>query len=167
MILRLQTPSWPNNIKKARTEISKNYEKRKYPIKRNCRILSTFWPYIFYWNNSKLCKFCRFTTSHSFFNYFLLISKKDTVQWLNCTYQKYELNRFYNGVGVVYLLKVRHLEHPYSRCLPGNWVEVKMWKRRWCDRLRGWDRLDEGSARIFLTLGQVNPSVSLFESTTN
>ena len=42
-----------------------------------------------------------------------------------------------------------------------------MWKHRWRDRLGGWDRLDEGSARNFLTLGQVNPSVSLFESTTN
>ena len=42
-----------------------------------------------------------------------------------------------------------------------------MWKRRWRDRLGGWDRLDEGSARTVLTLGQVNPSVSLFELTTN
>ena len=80
---------------------------------------------------------------------------------------KYELNRSYNGGGVVYLLKVTHLDHRHSRCLPGNGVDVNMWKCRWRDRLEGWDRLDEGSARSFLTLGQVNPSVSLFESTTN
>ena len=58
-----------------------------------------------YWNNSKLCKFRMFATSHSFFNYFLLIFKKSTVQWQNCTYLKYELNRSYNGGGVVYLRK--------------------------------------------------------------
>ena len=28
---------------------------------------------------------------------------------------KYELNRSYNGGGVVYVLKARHLIHPYSR----------------------------------------------------
>ena len=42
-----------------------------------------------------------------------------------------------------------------------------MWKRRWRDRLGGWDSLDEGTARIVLTFGKVNPSVSLFELTTN
>ena len=42
-----------------------------------------------------------------------------------------------------------------NRCLPGNWVEVKMWKRRWRDRLGGWNRLDEGSARIFWHWGKL------------
>ena len=46
-----------------------------------------------------------FATSHSFLNYFSLIFKKGTVQWLNCTYLKYELNCSYNGGGVVYLRK--------------------------------------------------------------
>ena len=58
-----------------------------------------------YWNNSKLCKFRRFATSHSFFNYFSLIFQICTVQWLNCTNLKYELNRSHNGGGVVYLRK--------------------------------------------------------------
>ena len=44
------------------------------------------------WNNSKLCKFRSNATSHSFFNYVLLIFQKVTVQWLNCTYLKYEQN---------------------------------------------------------------------------
>ena len=121
MILKLQTPSWSNNIKKANTAISKNY-KKVVPIKRNGKILSAFSD----WNNSKLCKFHRFPTCHSFFEYFLLILKKGTVQWLNCTYMKYELNRSYIGGVVVYLLKVRHLDHPYNRHSPRNWVEVKI-----------------------------------------
>ena len=48
---------------------------------------------------------CPLLPSHSFFNYFLLIFKKGTVQWLNCTYLKYKLNHYYNGGGVVYVLK--------------------------------------------------------------
>ena len=51
----------------------------------------------------------RVTTSHSFFNYFLLIFQISIAQWLNCRNLKYELNRSYNGGGVVYVLKARHL----------------------------------------------------------
>ena len=46
-----------------------------------------------------------FATSHSFFNYFSLIFQISIVQWLNCRNLKYELNRSYNGGGVVYLRK--------------------------------------------------------------
>ena len=143
------------NIKKSRKNKKSNKPKRedtKYFLTVHLLTETT----------QNCAKFHRFATSHSFNNYFLLISKKGTVQWLNCTYLKYELNHSYNGGKVVYLLKVRHLDHPTSRCLPRSWVEVKMWKRRWRNRLGGCDSLDEGSARIFLTLGQVNPSVSLF-----
>ena len=45
-----------------------------------------------------------------FFDYFSLIFQIFTVQWLNCTNLKYERNRSYNGGGVVYVLKVRHLD---------------------------------------------------------
>ena len=61
-------------------------------------------------NYSKVCKFCTYTTSHSFFNYFFLTFEICTVLWLNCTNLKDELNRSYNGGGVVYVLKVRHLD---------------------------------------------------------
>ena len=44
-----------------------------------------------------------FATSHSFFNYFSLIFQISIVQWLNCQNLKDELNRSYNGGGVVYL----------------------------------------------------------------
>ena len=54
------------------------------------------------WNNPKLCKFCRFAT---FFNSILLIFRICSVQWLNCTNIKDELNHSYNGGGVVYLRK--------------------------------------------------------------
>ena len=70
---------------------------------------------------SSICtKFCTLLSSFSqkmygpkvlnilpfrFFNYFSLIFKKGTGKWLNCTYLKYELNRSYNGGGVVYPLK--------------------------------------------------------------
>ena len=67
------------------------------------------------WNYSKVCKFRTYTTSHSFFNYVSLIFQINTVQWLNCTNLKYYLNRSYNGGGVVYVLKARHLIHPYCR----------------------------------------------------
>ena len=40
-----------------------------------------------------------------FLNYFFLIFKICTFQWLNCTNMKDELNRSYNGEGVVYLLQ--------------------------------------------------------------
>ena len=56
-------------------------------------------------NYSKMCKFCTYTTSHSFFIYLLLAFHIFTVQWLNCTNLKYELNRSYNGGGEVYVLK--------------------------------------------------------------
>ena len=65
-------------------------------------------------NYSKVCKFCTYTTSHSFFDYFSLIFQISTFQWLNCTNLKYDKNRSYNGGGVVYVLKARHLIHPYS-----------------------------------------------------
>ena len=47
VILKLQTASWPNNIKKARTELSKNRENKNDPKNRNGKILRTFEPYIF------------------------------------------------------------------------------------------------------------------------
>ena len=52
-----------------------------------------------------MCKVRRCTTGPSFFNSFLLIFHICTVQWLNCTNLKDELNRSYNGGGVVYLLQ--------------------------------------------------------------
>ena len=79
-------------------------------------------------NYSKVCKFRTYTTCHSFLNDFLLIFKKGTVQWLECTYLKYELNRSYNGGGVVYVLKARHLIHPYSTLIGGEKVGSP-WKR--------------------------------------
>ena len=56
-------------------------------------------------NYSKVCKFRTYTTSHSFFNYFSLTFEICTVQGLNCKNLKDELNRSYNGGGVVYVLK--------------------------------------------------------------
>ena len=72
-------------------------------------------------NYSKVCKFCLYTTSHSFLNDFLLIFHISIVQWLNCRNLKYELNRSYNGEEVVYVLKARHLIHPYSTYKP-SWL---------------------------------------------
>ena len=71
-------------------------------------------------NYSKVCKIHTYTTSHSFFNYFSLIFQICTVQWLNCTNLKYEQNRSYNGGGVVYVLKVRHLDQHDSMGLSPN-----------------------------------------------
>ena len=66
-----------------------------------------------------MCKFRTYTTSPLFFLYFLLIFQKGTVQWLNCTYLKYELNRSYNSGGVVYVLKselsISSLQYKKSR----------------------------------------------------
>ena len=39
------------------------------------------------------------------FKYFLLVFRIYTAQQIKCTYLKYELNRFYNGGGGVYVLK--------------------------------------------------------------
>ena len=52
-----------------------------------------------------MCKFRSNATSHSFFNYFLLVFQISIVQWLNCRNLKDELNRSYNGGGVVYIRK--------------------------------------------------------------
>ena len=43
MILELQNPSWPNNIKKAHTELLKELGNKVDPKNRNCHILSTFY----------------------------------------------------------------------------------------------------------------------------
>ena len=56
-------------------------------------------------NYSKVCKFRTYTTSHSFFLYFILTSEICTFQWLKCTNLQDELNRTYNGGRVVYVLK--------------------------------------------------------------
>ena len=96
---------WTKNYEKARTELSKHREKRNDPKNWNGQILSPFDHTFSDWNNSKLCKFHRFATSHSFFSYFLLIFQICIVQWLNWTNLKYELNCSYNGGGVVYLRK--------------------------------------------------------------
>ena len=55
-------------------------------------------------NYSKVCKFRTYTTSHSFFDYFSLIFQISIFQWLKCQNLKYELNRSYNGGGVVYCM---------------------------------------------------------------
>ena len=72
---------------------------------RNGQILNTFWPYLFWLKLLKSVKLRICTTSPSFLNSFLLIFQICTVQWLNCKNLKYELNRSYNGVVVVYLRK--------------------------------------------------------------
>ena len=97
-------------MKKLVRNLQKVAEKKNGPKKRNGKILNTFGQYIFLLKQLKLCKFRRFATSHSFFNYFSLIFQICTVQWINCTILKYERNRSYNGGGVVYVLKVRHLD---------------------------------------------------------
>ena len=74
------------------------------------------------WNNSKLCKFrSNATLVIRFSIIFLLIFHISIVQWLNCRNLKYELNRSYNGEEVVYVLKARHLIHPYSTYKP-SWL---------------------------------------------
>ena len=80
-------------------------KKRNDPIKRNGKILRTFWPSISDQNYSKVCEFCTYPTSHSFFDFFSLIFQISIFQWLNCRNLKDELNRSYNGGGVVYLRK--------------------------------------------------------------
>ena len=95
--------------------IIKKPRKKNDPKSRNGKILRTFGPYISDQNYSKVCKFLTFTTSHSFFDYILLIFQICTVQWLNCTNLKYEQNPFYIGGGVVYVLKVRHFDQHDSR----------------------------------------------------
>ena len=86
--------------KKIRSyEIIKILWKKNDPKNWNGQILSTFRPYIFWLKQLKLYKFCSNATSNLVCNYFFFIFQKGTVQWLNCTYRKYELNRSYNGGG--------------------------------------------------------------------
>ena len=85
----------------------------KWSKNRNDQILSTFWPYIFCKNYFKVCKFNRCEYSPSFFNYFLLVFRIFTVQWLNCKNLKDELNCSYNGGGDAYILQsvAIHFKH--------------------------------------------------------
>ena len=56
----------------------------------------------------------------------MLIFQICTVQWLNCTNLKYELNRSHNREGVVYVLKVRHIDQHDS--MPPEFV---FWAGGW------------------------------------
>ena len=58
-----------------------------------------------------------------FFNYFLLIFQICTVQWLNCTNLKYELNRSYNGGGVVYLRKSEASRSTWQYAKISSWAK--------------------------------------------
>ena len=114
MILKLQTPYLRNNIKK----LVRNYQKiagkkRSKKLKRSD--IKYFLTIHFLTETTQNCANFVGSLLVIRLSIFLLILKKGTVQWLNCTYLKYELNHSYNGGKVVYLLKVRHLDHPYSR----------------------------------------------------
>ena len=106
VIVTIRTHFWPfsseETLWKILYGIIKKSRKTKDQKNRNGQILRIFGPYIFWPNYSKVCKFCTYTTSHSFFEYSLPIFQIEIVQWLNCRNLKYELNRSYNGGEVVY-----------------------------------------------------------------
>ena len=56
---------------------------------------------------------------------------------------KYELNRSYNGGGVVYLLKVRHLDQHDSTA---DWKLIHQWKQA----QNNYDILHENKSRLDL-----------------
>ena len=96
---------WTKSMKKLVRNYQKSAEKKMIKKIETVRYYELLDHTFSDQNYSKVCKFCTYTTSHSFFNYFSLIFQICTVQWLNCTNLKYERNRCYNGGGVVYVLK--------------------------------------------------------------
>ena len=114
MIVTIQTHFWPfsseQKLWKSSYGIIKNRRGKTIQKIERVRYYELFDHTFSDQNYSKVCKFCTYTTSHSFFDYFLLIFQISTFQWLNFTNLKYELNRSYIGGGVVYVLKARHLD---------------------------------------------------------
>ena len=108
--VKLQTPFYPLIFNQLIIiKLVQNYQKYwrgNDPKYWKGQIFSNFWPYIYDQNYLKVCKFCRYVYSPSFFNCFLLIYQISTVQCIKCRNKKDDINCSYNCWGDTYPLKV-------------------------------------------------------------
>ena len=100
---------WTKTTKKlVRNHQKITKKKRSKKLKR--QDIKNFWTIHFLTKTTQKCaNFVHILLVIRFIIIFFIF-QISIVQWLNCRNMKYELNCSHNGGGVVYLLKVRHLD---------------------------------------------------------
>ena len=105
VIVKIQTHFWPfssdQKLWKSSYGIIKKLGEKKAKNHETVRYYELFDHTSSDQNYSKVCKLRTYNTSPLYFYFYLLAFQFSTVQWLNCTNLKDDLNCSYNGGGVM------------------------------------------------------------------